>query len=40
MAVLLGIWFFDLQAFETEKDGFGTDAKKYIDELKKLRVKA
>ncbi len=39
MAVLLGIWFFDLQTGETEKDGFGTDAKKYIDELKKLRVK-
>ena len=40
MAVLLGIWFFDLQAGKTEKDGFGTDAKKYIDELKKLRVEA
>ena len=39
MAVLLGIWFFDLQAGETEKDGFGTDAKKYTDGVKKLRAK-
>tara|TARA_B110000008_G_C16735101_1_gene470332 strand:- start:530 stop:670 length:141 start_codon:yes stop_codon:yes gene_type:complete len=25
VGVLLGVWFFDLQAGETEKDGFGTD---------------
>jgi len=36
VGVRLGIWIFDLQAGETEKDGFGTDAKKYIDEVKKL----
>ncbi len=35
-----GYMVFDLQAGETEKNGFGTDAKKYIDEFKKLRVKA
>jgi hypothetical protein len=38
MCVRLGVWFFDLQAGETEKGCFGTDAKKYIDEVKKLRV--
>ena len=34
MGVRLAIWIFDLQAGETEKDGFGTDAQKYIDEVK------
>ena len=34
MGVILGVWFFDLQAGETEKDGFGTDAQKYVDGVK------
>ena len=35
MGVRLGVWFFDLQAGETEKDRFGTDALKYVEEVTK-----
>ena len=35
MGVLLGVWFFDLQAGESEKDGFETDALKYVEEVTK-----
>ena len=40
MGVLPGVWFFDLQAGETEKDGFNTDAQKYIDDITKASEKA
>ena len=33
MGVRLGVRFFDLQAGESEKDGFETDALKYVEEV-------
>ena len=33
--VYVWVYGFDLQASETEKDGFGTDALKYIEEVTK-----
>ena len=35
MGVRLGVRFFDLQAGESEKDGFETDALKYVEEVTK-----
>ena len=35
VGVRLGVWFFDLQAGKPEKDGFGTDALNYVEEVTK-----